>query len=82
MQRELKIMLTTSALINLAGGMLGPIYAIFVQDIGGAILTAGSSYSIFAIVAGIMTFFVAKLEDRYDHQEFLIVIGYFIMCLG
>ena len=43
MQRELKILLASSMLIQLATGMFGPIYAVFVEQIGGNLLTAGTA---------------------------------------
>ena len=36
MNKALKILLSTNAIILLAAAMLGPIYAIFVEEIGGS----------------------------------------------
>lgn len=82
MQKELKILLLSSALFMLAGGLFGPIYAIFVEEIGGDILTAGTAYSVFAIAAGILIFFISRWEDHVKHQEKLVIAGYFLSCLG
>ncbi len=82
MQQELKILLLASALFMLSGGLLGPIYAIFVEDIGGDILTAGTSYAIFAIIAGTLIFFVSRWEDHVKHLEKLVVVGYALSCVG
>ena len=43
MKRKLKILLMASALLMLAGGLFGPIYAVFVEQIGGDLLTAGGA---------------------------------------
>ena len=51
MQRKLKILLFASALFMLAGGLFGPIYAVFVEEIGGDLLTAGGAYAAFSIAA-------------------------------
>ncbi|MBU2639985.1 MAG: hypothetical protein KKG75_04770, partial [Nanoarchaeota archaeon] len=75
MDKELKILLMTSALFILAGGLFGPIYAVFVEEIGGDLLTAGAAYSVFAIVTGGIIFFLAKWEDKVKHQEKLVVFG-------
>ncbi|RLI99439.1 MAG: hypothetical protein DRP06_03480 [Candidatus Aenigmatarchaeota archaeon] len=82
MQKELKILLLSSGLFMLAGGLFGPIYAVFVEEIGGDLMTAGTAYGTFAIAAGILMFFVGRWEDRVKHQEKLIVIGYGLNCLG
>lgn len=82
MKRGLKILILASALFLLAGGMFGPIYAIFVEEIGGDILTAGSAYAVFSIACGVLLFFISRWEDHVKHQEKLIVIGYFLSCIG
>lgn len=82
MQRKLKILLFASSLSMLAAGFLGPIYAIFVEEIGGDILTAGTSYAVFSIAAGLLIFFVSRWEDHVKHQEKLVVLGYALGVLG
>jgi MFS family permease len=82
MQRELKILLLSNALFALAGGMFGPIYAVFVAQIGGDLLTAGSAYAAFSIAAGILIFFISRWEDHVRHQEKLVVAGFALSCLG
>ena len=82
MKWQLRVLLLSSALYSLAGGLFGPIYAIFVERIGGDLLTAGTAYSAFALAAGIIIFFISKWEDKVKHQEKLIICGYALACLG
>jgi hypothetical protein len=82
MKKEMKLLLVVSAFSSLAGGLLAPIYAIFVKDIGGDLLTAGGAYSVYAIATGVLIFFMSKWEDSIKHQEKLIVIGYLIQTIG
>jgi len=82
MNPKLKVLLLASSMFMLAGGLLGPIYAIFVEEIGGDILTAGTSYAAFAIAAGVLIFFVSRWEDHIKHQEKLVVGGYILSCIG
>jgi MFS family permease len=82
MQRELKILLWSNALFALAAGMFGPIYAVFVEQIGGDLLTAGGAYAAYSIVAGILIFFISRWEDHVRHQEKLVVAGFALSCLG
>ena len=82
MRRGLKIILVTNSLILLAGTLLGPIYAIFVEEIGGDILTVGYSFAVFSIVAGVVVLLIGKLEDRLKKKGPIIVIGYLVMALG
>jgi MFS family permease len=82
MQKELRILLLSSALFMLAAGLFGPIYAVFVEEIGGDLLTAGTAYSAFAIAAGVIIFFISRWEDHVKHQEKLVILGYALSCVG
>lgn len=82
MRKGLSLLLKASALTILAGAMFGPIYAVFVQEIGGNLLTAGSAYAVFAIVTGVLIFAISRWEDHVKHKEFLIIFGYGLGCLG
>lgn len=89
MNVTLKILLMISWTFYFAIGLLGPIYAIFVEEIGGGLFVAGSSYAIFSIAMGVVTYIVAKWEDGVLRQENVIVaargltvlvfIGYFFI---
>lgn len=50
----LKVLLLSYALCSLALGMLGPVYAIFVEEIGRDILDAGSAWSIYMFTMGVL----------------------------
>lgn len=80
--RALRILLSTNALILMAGAMLGPIYAIFVEKIGGDLLDASIAGAIFAFAAGCTTFISGKISDKIKENELIIVFGYSIMALG
>lgn len=82
MRHKLKILLLSSFFINLAAGFFGPLYAVFVEEIGGNLLTAGSAYATFSIVAGILIFFISKWEDHIKHQEKLLILGRFLSVIG
>ncbi|MCK4670785.1 MAG: MFS transporter [Nanoarchaeota archaeon] len=82
MRKELKILLLASSLFMLAGGLFGPLYAVFVEDIGGDLLTAGGAYAAFSIAAGVLIFIISRWEDHVKHQEKFIIIGYALSCLG
>ena len=82
MQKVLKILLLASGLSLLAGGLFGPIYAIFVEQIGGDILTAGTAYAAFAISAGVLIFVISRWEDHIKYKETLVIMGYALGCFG
>jgi len=82
MRKTLLILLWTSFFINLAAGLFGPIYAVFVGEIGGNLINVGVAFSIFSIFTGVIIFFISKWEDRFKHQEKLLIISRTIICFG
>ncbi|WEL23851.1 MFS transporter [Candidatus Nanohalovita haloferacivicina] len=82
MNRQLKILNTASAFSIFAAALFAPFYAVFVDKIGGGAFIAGSSYSIYAIVAGILIFISSRLEDKVVDTRKLVVLGYFISTIG
>lgn len=82
MNPVIKILLTTSIFSNLAGGLFGPIYALFVKEIGGDILNAGAAWAIYLIFTGLFTIiFSNSLAARFS-KENLIFTGYFLHAVG
>ncbi|MBI4101343.1 MAG: MFS transporter [Candidatus Nealsonbacteria bacterium] len=83
MSPALKILLVSDGLVLLAGAMLGPIYAVFVEEVGGDILTAGISFAIFSLVMGTLILVFGKIEDAFlKEKELWIALGYFLMAVG
>jgi MFS family permease len=82
MKRGLRVLLVADACINLALGMIGPIYAIFVEEIGGDILDASWAYFAFTFSSGVIIYAISKWEDHTQHKEKLVVVGYALTALG
>lgn len=80
--KALRILLYTNGLILMAGAMLGPIYGLFVEKIGGSLMDAGIAGGIFAFVAGVTTLISGKYSDQVKENELIVVLGYLIMGTG
>ncbi len=59
-----------------------PIYAIFVQGIGGDILDASGAIAIFLIVSGVVTILVHRTKWSQEHRTRLMIYGWLIWVLG
>lgn len=81
MHRQLKFFLAANSFFVLAMGMFGPIYAIFVEEIGGDILAAGTAWSIFMIISGIGLFLMGNLQDKIKRDKPFIMAGYALMSI-
>jgi MFS family permease len=75
-------MLFADSLILVATAMLGPIYALFVERIGGDLLDAGITFGAFSFAAGIVTLISGTFTDRIKEAELIIVLGYVVTAIG
>jgi MFS family permease len=56
-------------------GLLGPLFAIFAERIGGNVLDITSAWAIYMIVTGLLTMVVGRIGDKVGHQR-LVITGY------
>jgi MFS family permease len=82
MNKLIEILLVSSFFGNLAAGFIGPIYAVFVEQVGGDLVTAGLAYAIFAIVSGVLLVLLGKWEDHVNHKENLLVVSRILSIAG
>ncbi len=82
MHKQLQLFLIVNSLFVLAMGMFGPIYAIFVQKIGGDILAAGTAWAVFMVVSGVGILLMGKIQDKIKKDKLSIILGYALMSLG
>jgi len=80
--KALRILLITNSFVLLAGAMLGPIYALFVTDIGGDLLDASLTGGIFALAAGITTLIAGRYVDKNKREELIVAFGYGMIGIG
>lgn len=76
---SIKALLLISGLFMFAFGMFGPIYAIFVEKVGGGITVASGSWAVFLGVSGILTFLAGKYESRMKETELAIMWSQYII---
>ena len=82
LNHALRVLLTTNGLVLLAPVMLGPIYAIYVERIGGDLLDAGFTAAIFSLSAGLTCLASGYLSDEYKNPRLIVILGSLIMSLG
>ncbi len=82
MVRILRILSLSSWLSWFGTASLGPIYAIFVERIGGNILDAGAAWAVFSIVMGLLMMGIGRIEDRRFDRRKILTLGYSIITLA
>lgn len=82
MKNGIKILLVSDALVNLGLGMIGPIYAIFVAEIGGDLLDASWAYFTYMFTSGFIMYILSFWENKIHHKERLVALGYSLTAIG
>lgn len=74
--RPLYILIAINSFFILAANMFPPLFALFVKDMGGNVLSSGSIWAVFAIVTGFITLGISFYGDRIQKPEYLVAGGY------
>lgn len=82
MNKLRKILLISDAFYILAGALLGPIYALYVEEIGGDLLDASSSFAFFMLTAGVVVYLLSLWEDKSRHRRKFVIAGYGMGVIG
>lgn len=78
---KVKILLYSNNLWVFGEGMLGPLFAVFAQRLGGSILDISWAWSIYLIVTGILVIVIGKISDVKISKEKLMITGSFLNAL-
>lgn len=74
-------LLAASLIATFADSLFGPLYAVYVQGIGGDILDVGNTVALYSIATGILMLIAGKLADRWS-KELLTTIGFAVSAVG
>jgi MFS family permease len=81
LNRNIKILLYGSNIWYLGEGMLGPLFAVFTEQVGGDILDISGAWATYLIVTGILIIVVGKVVDGKDTKSKVMVAGYALNAL-
>jgi MFS family permease len=82
LHKNIKILLGASILIHSGVNFLSPIFAIYINKIGGTLIDAGVAIGIYAILKGIFYFIFKNIKEEKVSKKLMISGGYFIMFVG
>ncbi len=73
--RYRKVLLASSYLLYFGEGLLGPLYAVFAQRIGGDILELTGAYALYLITMGVLSIYIGEFTNPGSRKH-LMVMGY------
>ncbi len=79
--RTSKILLTGANIWYFGEGMMGPLYAVFSEKVGGDILDLTWAWATYLIITGIFYIIVGKLLNGKSYKEKVMVFGYALNAL-
>lgn len=74
-EKQIKTLLYADVIWFFGEGMLGPLFAVFTQRVGGDVLDITSAWATYLIVVGILTVLIGKMSDKWDKRK-LVFGGY------
>lgn len=81
LNRHVKILLLGANIWYLGEGMLGPLFAVFSERLGGSVLDITWAWSTYLIIAGLCNIAVGKFSDGHASKAKLMVAGYSLNAL-
>ena len=80
--RALRALLIVDGLVLAAVAMLAPIYAVFVDEVGGDLLDAGLTAGALAFGSGVASLISGKIADKTKNKRVFIFVAYAVTGLG
>lgn len=82
MTANLKLLLYAYSTAIVAQGILSPIYAFFVLDLGGGIFEAATTVALFSIITGIVTILIYQTDWSYTYRKECLVWGWLLWTIS
>lgn len=81
MSTAYKLLLFSSLVATFADSLFGPLYAIYVEGIGGGLLDVGNTIALYSVVTGVFIIVIGKISDR-TNKMLLTTAGFALSALG
>jgi len=82
MKPILRLLLTGSFIWYFGEGLLGPLYAVFAERVGGDILQITWAWAVYLIVGGVCSIYFARLADKKIDVRKVLMAGYALNTIG
>ncbi|KKT35774.1 MAG: hypothetical protein UX12_C0002G0011 [Candidatus Collierbacteria bacterium GW2011_GWC1_45_47] len=80
--KALKVLITYNGLLVFGVMLFGPLYAVFVQNIGGGVLLISISSAVFYLSSALFLWVVGKMGDKVKEKELMLAASYLIKAIG
>lgn len=78
----LKILFISNSIYYFASLLLGPLYAVYVQNLGGGVLLVSVSTAVFYVASTVFLVYMSRWGDKVKEKELLLALSYVIRGLA
>ncbi len=82
MNTTLKTLILVSLFLHFAAGLLSPVYALYVQSIGGTLEQVGVTFAAMPFIIAIGLLILGKQTDKTGNEESYLLLGYVLKVIG
>lgn len=75
---SLKILFLANGIFSFAGSMLGPLFAVFVENFDKNILSVSLTWATFLFSATVFTYVISLVGDKIKEKEYLLMAGFLV----
>ena len=82
MNRSLRTLIFINSIFIVGANLLGPLYAVFVESIGGGVIEVSFTWSTFLVATTLTTYILSRYGDQIRETEYLLIAGFFLRALA
>lgn len=82
MNKSLKLLLTINSVFMLAGNLIGPLYAVYVQNLGASIAVVSGTWSVMLLSTTIVNLILIRYGDKIKEHEFYLIGGFIFRAIA
>ncbi len=81
MNKSLKLLLVINSIFVLAGNLLGPLYAVFIEGLGGSIAVVSGTWSVMLLTTTLVNFVLIRYGDKVREHEYFLIAGFILRAI-
>lgn len=82
MNKSLKLLLGINSIFVLAGNLLGPLYAVYIEGLGGSIAMVSGTWSVMLLTTTLVNFILIRYGDRVREHEYFLMAGFLFRAIA
>lgn len=82
MNKSLKLLLIINSFFVFAGNLIGPLYAVYIEGLGGSIAVASGTWSVMLLTTTLINFGLIRYGDKVKQHEYYLIAGFVFRALA